>query len=307
MVKIYTAICLFLSSVLLSGCSGNLDNSYFVDEYVYKDQDPGSGESGGADEVGPDQVKVISFNVRTGGADAGTQNAWGSRNKGIPPMLEKENPTVFGVQEALRYQMNFIKDNVSAYDCIGVGRDDGADSGEIMGIFYKKDILELGDNGTFWLSETPDKPSKGWGANYYRTATWAIFTVKESGKKFFYMNTHLDHQSAEARKNSILLICDKMEELNPAGYPAILTADFNSSTEDPIFDPLKLVMEDARSTSPVTDQSSTFNGWGTGTGIIDHIFYNTFNALEYRTIMERWNGVQYISDHYPISALLEFE
>ena len=40
---------------------------------------------------------------------------------------------------------------------------------------------------------------------------------------------------------------------------------------------------------------------------IDHIFYSDFTPLEYHTIMDRWNGVQYISDHYPISALLEFE
>lgn len=299
-------LCLF-ACLAVMGCSKSLDNSDYVEGFEYGEDQGGSPSEETPDEVGENQIKVISFNVRTGNGDAGTQNAWGNRNVGIPAMLEKENPTVFGVQEALNFQMEFIKSNVPAYDCIGVGRDDGGSTGEIMGIFYKKDLLELGDNGTFWLSETPDKPSKGWGANYYRTVTWAFFTVKSSGKKIFYMNTHLDHQSEEARRNSILLICDKLKELNPNGLPSMLTADFNSSTDSDIFDPLKLVMSDAREESPVTDHSSTFNGWGTGSGIIDHIFYSGFNALEYHTILDRWNGVQYISDHYPVSALLEFQ
>lgn len=300
---------LFLYAALaFTGCSKVLDNSLFVEGYTDSELEQDEiGDGSSPDEVLEGQIKVISFNVRTGNADDGTQNAWGNRNKAIPVMLKKENPTVFGVQEALRYQMNYIRDNVPGYGCIGVGRDDGADAGEIMGIFYKTDLLDLGENGTFWLSETPEKPSKGWGANYYRTATWAIFTVKETGKKFFYMNTHLDHQSSDARRNSILLICDKIRELNASGYPALLTADFNSSVDDAIFNPLKLIMKDARATSPVTDQSNTYNGWGTGSGIIDHIFYSGLIPLEYRTIMDRWEGVQYISDHYPISALFSYE
>ena len=61
------------------------------------------------------------------------------------------------------------------------------------------------------------------------------------------------------------------------------------------------------STFSTAAQFGTYNGWGTTTSTIDHIFYSDFTPLEYHTIMDRWNGVQYISDHYPISALLEFE
>ena len=302
----------FLISVLFmglaaAGCSETLDNADFIEDYVYPEDPSDPGDGTDPDVVGENQVKVISFNMRTGGADNGTQNAWGARREGIPAMMAKENPTVMGVQEALSYQLTFVTENVPGYEYYGVGRDDGRSTGEMMAIFYKTDVVELGDHGTFWLSETPDEVSYGWDAAYRRTATWAFFTVKATGKKFFYINTHLDNEGSEAREQSIRLICDKLAELNPDGYPSILTADFNSTTDDAIFDPLKMVMHDARTDAAVTDQFGTYNGWGTTTSTIDHIFYSDFTPLEYHTIMDRWNGVQYISDHYPISALLEFE
>lgn len=290
-----------------AGCSETLDNADFIEDYVYPEDPSDPGDGTDPDVVGENQVKVISFNMRTGGADNGTQNAWGARREGIPAMMAKENPTVMGVQEALSYQLTFVTENVPGYEYYGVGRDDGGSTGETMAIFYKTDVVELGDHGTFWLSETPDEVSYGWDAAYRRTATWAFFTVKATGKKFFYINTHLDSEGSEAREQSIRLICDKLAELNPDGYPSILTADFNSTTDNAIFDPLKMVMHDARTDAAVTDQFGTYNGWGTTTSTIDHIFYSDFTPLEYHTIMDRWNGVQYISDHYPISALLEFE
>lgn len=290
-----------------AGCSETLDNADFIEDYVYPEDPSDPGDGTDPDVVGENQVKVISFNMRTGGADNGTQNAWGARREGISAMMAKENPTVMGVQEALSYQLTFVTENVPGYEYYGVGRDDGRSTGEMMAIFYKTDVVELGDHGTFWLSETPDEVSYGWDAAYRRTATWAFFTVKATGKKFFYINTHLDNEGSEAREQSMRLICDKLAELNPDGYPSILTADFNSTTDDAIFDPLKMVMHDARTDAAVTDQFGTYNGWGTTTSTIDHIFYSDFTPLEYHTIMDRWNGVQYISDHYPISALLEFE
>ncbi|MCM1177929.1 MAG: endonuclease/exonuclease/phosphatase family protein [Clostridium sp.] len=310
MKKITYLLCIFMLSFAVPGCGKNLDNADFIPEFVYD----GSGEAPEPEEPGeivPDkvavnQLKVISFNVRVGTGDANTKNAWDLRKKAIPAILKKENPTVFGVQEALKMQMDYLKEQLPGYDAVGVGRDDGKEKGEYMSIFYRKDVVTLEKSGTFWLSQTPDKPSKGWEANYYRTATWAIFRVNATGARFFYMNTHLDHQAKLARENSILLICSKLKELNPEGYPAVLTADFNSRTTDAIFNPLKAVMLDARATAPVTDNLGTFNGWGASDSVIDHIFYNGLDVLSYRTIRDVYYGIQYASDHYPIAGLFEF-
>lgn len=301
-------ISVLLVPFVFCGCGKTLDNADFIPDFEYTEDSPSDTD----EDVEPDvlednQIKVISFNVRVGTGDTGTANAWDLRKKAIPPLLTKENPTVFGVQEALIAQMDYINSELPEYSYIGVGRDDGDKSGEFMGIFYKKDDVTLGKNGTFWLSTTPEKPSYGWDAGYRRTVTWAFFTVRKTGKQFFYMNTHLDNEGKLARQNSILLICDKLAELNPDGVPSILTADFNSATGDAIFDPLKQIMFDARATAAKTDNLSTFNGWGSSSGIIDHIFYSGFKAVEYKTIQDRYAGVTYASDHYPVHAILEFQ
>ncbi len=307
----------------VSACTGHLDNSYFIPG---PSGDIGSGSDSGEvvpDEVKFDQVKVISFNVRTATAtaDKGTTNAWDKRKAATPALIIKENPTVFGVQEAIREQVDYISGQLPDYDWIGVGREDGkgrydgenAGKGEFMAIFYKKSDVELDSDygwGTFWLSEDPDVPSKGWDANYYRTATWAVFNHKATGKQFLYINTHLDHEAQTARQESIKLICSKLASLRPTGQtPVVITADFNSETSDAIFDPLKALMNNAREYSSSTDSYATFNGWGTSNGRkIDHIFISPeFKSLQYRTIRERYAGVAYVSDHYPISVLLEFK
>lgn len=47
---------------------------------------------------------------------------------------------------------------------IGVGRDDGHEAGEYSAILYKPSVWQLKHWDSVWLSETPDKPSKGWDA-----------------------------------------------------------------------------------------------------------------------------------------------
>ncbi len=260
------------------------------------------------DHVGRRQVKLISFNLRTATADKGSVHHWDNRKEAAAALILKENPTVLGVQEAVLSQVNDMKGLLPEYEFIGVGRNDGVVKSEMMGIFYKKADVELLDWGTFWLSETPDVPSKGWEAKFYRTATWAVFRHLPSGKRFFFLNTHLDHQAKTARRESIKLICEKMRELNPQGYPAVLTADFNSDTSDPIFEPLDAVMNNTRECAAVTDTLPTFNRWGVGSPrVLDYIFVSpTFKILEYRTIQDDY-GVPYVSDHYPISSLLRIK
>lgn len=174
-------------------------------------------------------------------------------------------------------------------------------SEECMAIFFQTSIVEMLDKGTFWLSETPNIPSKGWDANYNRSCTWALFRQKTTGKRFYFFNTHLDNSGTVARKESIKLIINKIEEVNSEQLPVFLTADFNSDTDESCFNPLHQVMKDARATAPVTDQEATYNGYKTsGTRKLDHIFYdNGCVASIFQTLKENY-GAPYISDHYPV-------
>lgn len=251
-------------------------------------------------------LKVMSYNIRLGSANDGT-NSWGLRYPATAEMIEDQMPDIFGVQEALASQIRFIEDNFVNYKSVGVGREDGKKDGEHMSIFWNKKTVSLLKWGTFWLSETPEKPSMGWDAACKRTATWALMKCKKTGKKFYYVNTHLDHKGVEAQKNGLKLIVDRIDNINPEGYPMILTGDFNITPDNPNLVELDSKMQSVRKVAEKTDNHDTFNGWGKGKGVIDYIYASGFSAYpEYQTVTKRYADRKFVSDHYPICAVLVF-
>ncbi|MBR5833967.1 MAG: endonuclease/exonuclease/phosphatase family protein [Bacteroidales bacterium] len=254
------------------------------------------------------ELKVMSYNIRMGSANDGT-NSWVYRCGGTIEMLEDQMPDVFGVQEALKDQLDFIKEFADNYKWVGVGRDDGKKAGEYMAIFWNKKTMKLIDWGTFWLSETPNEPSMGWDAACMRTATWALMKDKRTGKRFYFVNTHLDHVGVEARKNGLKLIVDSIAEINPEGYPMVLTGDFNIKPTAAELKDLDSRMKSARKFASKTDSHATFNNWGKAKAdeIIDYIYYSGFSScLEYQTVTKKYYDRKFISDHYPIAARLIF-
>lgn len=251
-------------------------------------------------------LKVMSYNMRYGTANDGS-NSWGNRKEATLAMIEAQRPDVFGVQEAMDFQVEYMLDNCPGYAAVGVGRIDGKAKGEHSSIVYNTAKLTLEDWGNFWLSTTPEAPSFGWDAACERTATWAIFTQKESGKKFFFVNTHLDHRGQVARVRGLQLIMQRMAVLNAEGAPMVLTGDFNINSNDPTILNFDKVMNNARLTAGKTDDFGTFNGWGGADTQIDYIYHKGFGkCTEYETVKTRYAGKPYISDHYPIRALLNF-
>ncbi len=255
---------------------------------------------------GPDTLSVMSFNIRMGEGKDGT-NSWQYRCPATIYMLRDKQPDIFGLQEAYDYQVLFIKENLREYNNVGVGREDGKHKGEHMSIFYNKKKVSLLKWGTFWLSDTPGKPSKGWDAACIRTATWALMKDKRSGRKFYYVNTHLDHVGKEAQKNGLALIVEKIKEMNPDNLPMVLTGDFNVVSSDPVLSDLNRIMKNARVSAERTDNLNSFNGWGKSSSIIDYIYYSGFASCpKFETIQKKYGDFPFISDHYPIKAVLIF-
>lgn len=253
-----------------------------------------------------DEVKVISYNIRFANKKDG-DNVWQNRAKASPAMIRDYAPDVFGVQEALAVQLEYLDDKLPHYSFVGVGREDGKKKGETMAIFYNTRKVRLLDWGTYWLSETPDKPSRGWDADCKRTATWTLMEMKDSGRKFFYVDTHLDHRGDVAQQKGLELIVERIAAMNPEELPMILTGDFNVTPEDPVLGGLNTKMLDARKTALKTESRATFNAWGKSASIIDYIYYSGFSeCAEYETIVRQYKGVLYISDHYPIVSRLVF-
>lgn len=266
--------------------------------------------------VDPDEARspyvldVVSFNVRVDNPVDGN-NVWANRRQAVVTMLEREQPDMVGLQEAQAHQITYLARQCPEFAWYGLGRDTGEvppetenyAAEECMAIFYRTQTVELLDKGTFWLSETPEVPSKGWDAGYKRSCTWGLFRHKSTSKRFYLFNTHLDNAGATARQESIELIVDRTARINTEGLPAFLTADFNSDTDQGCFIPLHRVMKDARATAPVTDRLATYNGYKTtATRRLDHIFYSGGCAAgTFRTLNADY-GAPFISDHYPVTA-----
>ena len=257
------------------------------------------------EKEGTEGLKVMSYNIRLGSADDKT-NSWALRYTATEEMLKDQAPDVFGVQEALEYQVRYIKE-MCGYECVGVGRENGKKAGEHMSIFWNKKTVKMLKWGTFWLSETPKKPSMGWDAACFRTATWALMKDKKTGKKFYFVNTQLDRKGKEAQKNGLKLIVDRIAQINPDGYPMVLTGDFNMEPDNSNLAELDSKMQSARKIAAKTDSHDTFNGWGRGKGIIDYIYVSGFSSCpEYQTITKRYADRKFVSDHYPVCAKLIF-
>ena len=257
------------------------------------------------------EIKVMSYNIRYLNNKDG-ENHWDNRKHASINMIREELPTVFGTQEGVWEQMSYFVDNLPEYGHIGIGQDDGKLEGEIMSIFYHKDKVELLDGGIFWLSETPDTPSIGWGASQHRSCTWTKMCDKKSGKEFFYLNTHLDHRSWPAREESVKLILARIEELTGgSNIPVFITADWNAVSTHEIFAPMQDVMLDAREVAPITDRRATYNAWKRGdenneNRIIDHIFFRNAEAEKFEVLMDKDYGWDLISDHYPVVLTATF-
>jgi len=256
--------------------------------------------------VEPETVRIMSYNIRLSLVDDGEHN-WDIRKPASVEMVKKLQPDVFGVQEPVWEQIHYLLDSLPAYAKLGVAREDGDSLGEFSAVFYLKDKFEVLREGNFWLSETPDVPSFGWDAACKRIVTWGAFKNKETGSTFYLFNTHFDHIGKIARRESARLLIDRIREITVDAPVIFITADFNATIDDPLFEPVKAHFLDARQVAPVTDTLTTYNGWGTYDGApIDHIFYRGAKALSYRTVTDNF-GVPYVSDHYPVLAVFEYE
>ncbi len=159
----------------------------------------------------------------------------------------------------------------------------------------------------FWLSETPNVMSKGWGASYYRICVNVLLEHKETGVMLNVFNVHLDHQVEAARINGMKLILQKAKATN---YPTYIAGDFNCRVGSAAHTATAASMQDCQAVAPETEGGITYNGWGSvaddATTAIDFCFVSKKNMtpLTFDICRDRWGdaNANYYSDHYAIKA-----
>ena len=87
-------------------------------------------------------LKVMSYNIRVGTAKDGT-NSWEFRYPASAMMILDQKPDIFGVQEALSFQVRYLEEYCEGYKSVGVGREDGKKKGEFMSIFYNTKKIKV--------------------------------------------------------------------------------------------------------------------------------------------------------------------
>jgi endonuclease/exonuclease/phosphatase family metal-dependent hydrolase len=254
-------------------------------------------------------ITVLTYNIRLDVA-SDSLNRWDNRKDFLIGQLNFYEPQVFGVQEGLLHQLEEIKSGMPGFTYIGKGREDGLKNGEFSAIFYNTHELELLEENTFWLSKTTDLPSLGWDAAIKRICTYGLFKTKNGAQNFWVFNTHFDHIGEEARKESVFLIIEKIQELNVQNFPVILTGDLNLEPDHPSILLLSSTMHDSHiyAGDNAFGPEGTFNGFNycePVTRRIDYIFLsqNGFKILKY-AILSDSKDMRYPSDHFPVLAKL---
>lgn len=254
------------------------------------------------------QITVMSFNIRNGKANDGA-NSWPNRRGLVAGVIRQYDPDVLGVQEAFRFQLDQMGEDLPHYTEVGEGRAGGTQD-EYSAILYRSARFDLIDSGTFWLSDTPEAVSRHWDHHHYRICTWAHLRDRNTGDGLYVFNTHFDHQSQLARVNSAKLIRQRIAS-RKTNDPVIVTGDMNAGENNPAIERLKAqdssypMVDTFRVIHPDAEQVGTGNGGYTGRrdgAKIDYILVSPgIETLDAKIDAEPRDG-RYPSDHYPVLA-----
>ena len=243
-------------------------------------------------------IKVGSFNIRYDNPDEDKENSWHFRKDELLKSIKDEHLDLCGLQEVLPHLKNDFKD----YYFYGVCRDDGKSEGEMNPILVNLEKYDVLENDTFWLSDTPNIPSKFNESACTRIASWVYVQSKISNEAFYFINTHLDHESETAREKQMAVLKTFLKDKK-----YILVGDFNATDKDAVIVSTQKTSQDV---AYVLDKKAgTFNDFDLNLQKMDRIDFifasHHFVPLDYKTHTKRRENGFYLSDHFMISATLK--
>ena len=250
--------------------------------------------------------RLSSFNIQFGAAAA-----WLRKREALAAHLRELQTDVLCLQEVSSEGFAWLRKELGDPPAVGVGREDGINRGEHAPIFVLNSNWTMRDGGTFWFSDTPDRPSRSWGAAHPRICSWAqIDRGDAANNTLTIFNLHLDHRSRRARTASVALLHTQVERLAPTGH-VVLCGDFNLRAHNPLYprlldgnrtfaDAALAAQDTANSTVAVTP---TWLGWGRfgwGRARIDYVLSDqNLPVHRYHVGDHRHQGLP-VSDHRPV-------
>lgn len=209
--------------------------------------------------------------------------------------------------------------------------------GNTDAILYKSSVLTLNDKGRAWLNGTktahPETGTNWDGIGTNRSATWAKFTHKASGKQFVFITTHLDLPNAgkssdppmPQRRNATELI-EWFAPTYAGDLPSVITGDMNVDYGDDAGNYAILVSGqwkdvydtmNAAGTLSYTDQrvkgtmpANKNEEGGLSSWRPDHVLFYGFTPSFYMVGREKLptanDELHWPSDHLPLKVVLNF-
>ena len=242
-------------------------------------------------------MRVMSYNLRCRDDENGHRVS--ERTPRVLGIIRDFSPDLMGMQEVTPKWEERLGPLEDTYGKILMYRD--SESLEATPIFYKKSAFDLIFSHHFWLSETPDQPSKGWGARYHRICTLARLYHKESGITFTYINTHFDF-NADFQRESAKLLCGFADIIKDDEI--IITADFNFEVGSEAHSIMSKTYSDFRACIDPENMQGTMNNYTHDESrhrLIDFLFFkgDNISPSAYKVISRTYLG-KFASDHFPI-------
>lgn len=248
-------------------------------------------------------MKIVTFNIRCDYGQDGDNN-FRYRKPLILEKLAEEKPDIVCFQEVLPHVAAWLKEALSGYYVIGCGRSETLED-EQAAIAYRRDAFNLIQMETYWLSDTPYVPASRYPDQSIcpRVTTEAVFEELATKQVFRVVNTHLDHEGAEAREQGMRQIMEKLGRAALfADAPVVITGDMNA---EPDSREMGIIREYPSYTNVTEEIGITYHGYlrTEAPCSIDYIFVKGFACEK----VEKWEdekGGVFLSDHYPVCAVL---
>lgn len=252
------------------------------------------------------KFQIFGFNIKNNAHPSNLEpgeEPWSTRKEGVVSAIKNRTsvyPTLVGLEEVVDGQLDDILDGLGPdWDHYGVLRGGDTSDNERNPVLFNTSEFLLDHNQTYWLSTSPDTPSKSWNSDYNRIVTTTRFKHLALGKDVNFLVTQLSANSSEARVQSAHEILNITGPLGGSG-PVFLTGDFNSHQNE---EPYRII-------------SSRFSDAANGTskrefGIsyeprLDFVLYQLDSATlkEFKVMNGTYDGY-YVSDHAPLYAVFD--
>ncbi len=247
---------------------------------------------------------VMTFNLRFATPLDGP-NEWQFRRDLVADVIRRRRPDLLGTQEGTMPMLRELAANLPEYLPLTAHRQVD-ETCQYPTIFYRAEGFTVEESGEFWLSQTPEvHRSRSWDSAFPRLATYGLFRRAAGTEPFFFIDTHLDNISAEARLQGARMIRDRFA---PWSRPLILAGDFNEPPQAPVYRELigegRPWLDTWRALHPEEQEATTqhyFDGKPRGARI-DWILATPAFRVRRVAIVSDHQDNRYPSDHFPYEA-----